>query len=127
MLLRSLFVAQMMRTSTVTSLSPPTRLKDWPCSTLSNFACTSGGSSPTSSRKSVPPSACSKRPAWRSRAPVNAPRSKPKSSLSMRDPGSTAQLTLTKGALRLADICWIVVATTSLPQPDSPVTITVAS
>ena len=78
------------------------------------------GISLISSRKSVPPSACSKRPAWRSRAPVNAPRSKPKSSLSMRDPGSTAQLTLTKGALRLADICWIVVATTSLPQPDSP-------
>lgn len=32
----------MMRTSTVTSLSPPTRLKDWPCSTLSSFACTPG-------------------------------------------------------------------------------------
>jgi len=38
------------------------------------------GSSPTSSRKSVPPSASSKRPKRRWRAPVKAPFSWPKSS-----------------------------------------------
>lgn len=86
-----------------------------------------GGKSPTSSRKSVPWSACSKSPMWRSRAPVKAPRSKPKSSLSIRLSGKAAQLTRTKGALRLRDICPIAVATTSFPTPDSPVSITVAS
>ena len=40
--------------------------------------------SPTSSRKSVEPCACSKRPMRRATAPVNAPFSWPKNSLSMR-------------------------------------------
>ena len=44
------------------SLSEPMRCS-WPfCSTRSSFACTASGSSPTSSRKSVPPSASSNLP-----------------------------------------------------------------
>ena len=55
------------------------------------------GSSPTSSRKMVPPDARSNRPGfWRS-APVKAPRSWPKSSLSIRPSGSAPQLTRIEG------------------------------
>ena len=56
------------------------------------------GSSATSSRKSVPPFARSNLPMWRSTAPVNAPFSWPKSSLSIYDAGSAAQFTATKAA-----------------------------
>jgi hypothetical protein len=53
--------------------------------------------SPISSRKSVPPCACSKKPRFLACAPVNAPRSWPKSSLSMSSRGMAAQLTFTNG------------------------------
>jgi hypothetical protein len=52
------------------------------------------GSSPTSSRKIVEPSAISKRPACRASAPVKAPFSRPNSSDSIKLVGSAAQLTL---------------------------------
>src|SRR4051794_13163168 len=52
--------------------------------------------SPISSRNSVPPSACSKRPMRCLSAPVNAPFSWPKSSDSRRFSCSAAQFTLTK-------------------------------
>ena len=55
------------------------------------------GNSPISSRKSVPPSASSKRPMRSWIAPVKAPFSCPKSSLSRSVAGSAAQLTLMKG------------------------------
>ena len=58
------------------------------------------GSSPTSSRKRVPPSAASKSPTRFRSAPVKAPFSWPKSSLSRRDSGSAAQFTATKGPAR---------------------------
>jgi len=48
--------------------------------TRRSFACMATGMSPISSRKSVPPSACSNLPVWREAAPVNAPFSWPKSS-----------------------------------------------
>ena len=57
----------------------------------------SGGSSPTSSRKIVPPSASSKRPIRFSVAPVNAPFSWPKSSLSRTPSPKALQLTATNG------------------------------
>jgi hypothetical protein len=57
------------------------------------------GISLTSSRKRVPPSASSKRPGRLETAPVKAPRSWPKSSLSTRPAGKAAQLTLMKGWL----------------------------
>ena len=81
--------------------APGARAGAWPA--------VSSGSSPISSRKIVPPSASSKRPgARRRRAPVNAPRSCPKSSLSTRSAGIAPQLTLTSGrcvrrVLRLVD------------------------
>ena len=68
--------------------APAARAAAWPGA---------GGSSPISSRKSVPPSACSKRPLRCAIAPVNAPRSWPKSSLSSSVSGSAAQLMATNG------------------------------
>ena len=53
--------------------------------------------SPTSSRKSVPPSACSAAPLRSLEAPVKAPLTWPKISLSIRSLGIAAQLTATKG------------------------------
>ena len=55
-----------------------------------------GGSSPISSRKSVPPSASSNRPGLLSVAPVNAPRTWPNSSLSNSVSTTAEQLTVTK-------------------------------
>ena len=52
--------------------------------------------SPTSSRKSVPLSAISKRPTLRAIAPVKAPRSWPNNSLSSSPRGIAAQFNLTK-------------------------------
>ena len=57
--------------------------------------------SPTSSRKSVPPCACSKDPICCLCAPVNDPFSCPNNSLSISSPGIAAQFTATNGpALR---------------------------
>ena len=56
-------MAAMMRTSTLRVRSAPTRSNSHSCSTRSSLACSSSGISPTSSRKSVPRSASSKRPA----------------------------------------------------------------
>ena len=61
--------------STGTSFDEPTLSRVPSCSTRSSFTWTSAGKSPTSSRKSVPREACSKRPTRRRSAPVNAPRS----------------------------------------------------
>ena len=68
-----------------------------PGGTRSSFAWTSSGSSPISSRKSVPPSASSNRPSLRCSAPVNAPFSWPKSSLSTSAGGIAPQFTFTNG------------------------------
>src|SRR5664279_5347867 len=66
---RSLFVAAMMRTSVLIGVRPPTLVYS-PCwRTRRRRVCASIGMSPISSRKSVPPSACSKRPALRACAP----------------------------------------------------------
>ena len=58
------------------------------------------GSSPISSRNSVPPCAASKAPPFDSTAPVNAPRTWPNSSLSNRLSTTAAQLIVTKGLFR---------------------------
>ena len=79
------------------------------------------GISPISSSSSVPPSASSKQPTRRSTAPVKAPFSWPKISLSMSDSGIAAQLTATKGPpFRGLNSC-SVRAASSLPVPLSPV------
>jgi hypothetical protein len=88
------------RTSADCDVVPPTRSNSRSCSTRSRSTCVSTGSSPTSSRKSVPPAASSKRPSRRCSAPVNAPRSWPNSSEAISVCGIAAQLTLTKGAPR---------------------------
>ena len=81
---RSRLVAAIQRTSTSSVRLPPTRSNRRSWSTRSSLAWSSGLSSPTSSRKNVPPSASSSRPRLRSVAPVNAPFSWPNSSLSSR-------------------------------------------
>ena len=82
---RSRFVAAMMRTSTLSVSLPPTRSNVFSCRNRRSLTCTAAGSRRISSRKRVPPSACLKRPSRRATAPVKAPRSWPKSSLSRSD------------------------------------------
>ena len=81
--------------------------------------------SPISSRNSVPPSACSKRPRRVVCAPVKAPRSWPKSSLSSRSFGIAAVLMATNGPCARGLCLCSARATSSLPVPLSPVIITV--
>src|SRR6266498_1093663 len=100
---RSRFVAAMRRTSTRMVLMPPTRSNSDSWIARRSFTCISTGTSPISSRKSVPPSASSKRPGFEPTAPVNAPRSYPNSSLSTRSFGMAAQFTLMSGLSRLHD------------------------
>ena len=64
------------------------------------MAWVAGAMSPTSSRKRVPPSACSNLPIRRRSAPVKAPRSWPNSSPSRRASGIAAQLIARKGPRR---------------------------
>ena len=79
-----------------------------------------GSSPPISSRKIVPPFANSNLPSLRFCAPVNAPFSKPNSSLSSSSEGSAAQLTFTNGLSWRLERRWSVRATSSLPVPLSP-------
>src|SRR5262245_40978184 len=82
--------------------------------------------SPISSRNSVPPSACSNRPRRIACAPVNAPRSWPKSSLSRRSFGIAAVLIAMNGFAERGLCRCSARATSSLPVPDSPMISTVA-
>src|SRR5664279_3066192 len=96
----SLLEAAMMRTSLFIGVRPPTVVYSPCCSTRNNRVCASIGMSPISSRKSVPPSACSKRPELRVLAPVNAPFSCPNNSDSIRSRGIAAILMATKVPVR---------------------------
>ena len=78
---RSRCVAASTRTSTWTVRVRPTGRTSPAPRNRRSTAWASSGSSPTSSRNTVPPSASRRSPACRSTAPVNAPRSWPKSSL----------------------------------------------
>ena len=71
-----------------------------PASTRSTLACVAGGMSPISSRKIVPPWAASNLPTRRASAPVKAPFSWPKSSLSTSSRLIAAQFTATNGRAR---------------------------
>src|SRR6059058_1746650 len=88
--------------------------------TRSSLTCVLGSISDTSSRKSVPPLACSNRPMRRSCAPVNAPFSCPNNSLSRSCGESAAQCTATNFALLRRLKLWIACAANSLPVPLSP-------
>jgi len=77
----------------------------------------------------VPPFACSALPMWRLVAPVNAPRSKPKSSLSKEFAPSVraSQLSATNGESLRSESSWMLLATYSLPVPALPRMRTVAA
>ena len=123
---RSRSVAATSRTSIFTSRLPPSRTMLPSCSVRSSLACICSGSSPISSRKIVPRSACSNQPARAATAPVNAPRSWPNSSDSNSVSGMAAQLTLMKGASRRLLARCTARANNSLPVPDSPSSSTLA-
>jgi hypothetical protein len=125
-LARSRLVAAITRTSTLRVSLPPTRsnVRSW--RKRRSLTCVARGISLTSSRKMVPPFACSKRPSRREMAPVNAPFSWPKSSLSSRDSVRAAQLRRTSGAFDRGLALWIISATSSLPVPVSPTMRTLA-
>ena len=110
----------MTRTSTEISWRPPRRRKIRSCSTRSSLTCVAGIISAISSRKSVPRCASSNTPVRRSCAPVNAPFSWPKISLSSSVSGIAAQLIATNGNVARGLSSWIVCAMSSLPVPDSP-------
>ena len=86
----------------------------------------SRGISPISSRKSVPPWASSKTPRRSLTAPLNAPRTCPKSSVSIRFSGMAPQSTGTKGPEARDDAACSERAATSLPVPVSPAMSSVA-
>ena len=72
-------LAEIKRTSTMRGLRAPTGWISPLSNTRKRVTCTSVGISPTSSKKSVPPSAWAKKPGWSKSAPVKAPRTCPKS------------------------------------------------
>ena len=117
---RSRFVAATRRMSTRCTLFPPTGVTSRVSNTRRSFACVASGMSPTSSRKSVPPSACTIRPCLSVTAPVKAPRTCPKSSDSIKPSERAAQLTATKFFFARGLFVWIARATSSLPVPLSP-------
>ena len=99
----------------------PTRLNVPSWMTRSSSACSGAGSSPTSSRKSVPPSASSNAPVAGADAPVNAPFSWPKNSLPDSDGTTVLQSRTTMPPLRgRGSSSWMSCATRSLPVPLSP-------
>src|SRR3990172_1114298 len=110
----------MMRTSTEMSRVPPTRRKLFVSRIFRSFGWTVPAMSPISSRKTLPPSATSRRPRFIVLASVKAPRSWPKSSESSRFSLSPAQLISMKGLSRRALLPWIARATRSLPGPLPP-------
>ena len=110
-----------MRMSEVMVCSPPTRWNSLSWRTLRSLGCRSMGRSPISSRKSVPPFAASILPILFLSAPVKAPFSWPKSSLSRSSRGSAGQLTVIKGWLARGLCEWMYLARTPLPVPLSPV------
>src|SRR6267143_888165 len=120
-------VAAITRTFVSMDRVPPKRSNSCSCRTRKSAIWVSTGSSPTSSRKIVPPSASSNRPRRRCNAPVKEPFSWPNNSEAIKSRGIAAQLTLTKARDERRDLRWIARATSSLPVPVSPVTITVAS
>ena len=87
------------RTSTLIGLLLPSFVNCASCSTCSSLAWSAAFISPISSRKIVPVWACSNLPMRVVAAPVKAPFSWPKSSLSRSSAGSAAQLTFTNGRL----------------------------
>ena len=118
--LRSALVAATKRTSTGTCRFEPSgsTIRSW--MTRRSLACSGNGMASISSRKTVPPSACSRRPTRFAAAPVKAPRSCPNISLSKMVSGTAAQLMATNGRCRRLLRSCRARAATSLPAPVSP-------
>ena len=122
---RSWLVAEMMRRSALLVTTLPTGLYSPSCSRRSSLVCRCGLRSPISSRKSVPSWASSTRPFFSRQAPVKAPLTWPKSSLSSTSWGMAVQFTVTIFLSRRWLCWWMARATSSLPVPLGPVMSTV--
>ena len=118
-------MAVMIRTSTGSSSLPPTLRTTFSWRARSSFTCMVGVISPISSRNRVPRSASWKSPFLSRTAPVKAPRSWPKSSLSSRFSGIAPQLIDRKRRVERGLAKWMARAISSLPVPLSPWTSTV--
>ena len=115
-------VAATIRTSVLRTSLDPTRMYSPVSSTRNNLACVCKGSSPTSSKKSVPPFAAAKYPSRCSTAPVKAPFSWPNNSESIVPSGMAPQFTA-KYFLFLRKLwSWIIRGKDSFPTPFSPTT-----
>ena len=113
-----------MRMLVFCTVDEPTLMNSPLSSTLSRRACVVSGSSATSSRNMVPPSASSKYPFLVATAPVNAPFSWPKSSESIVPSGMAPQFTAMYFACLRGDPAWMICGKNSFPVPLSPVTST---
>ena len=118
---RSRLVAATMRTSTLSVSLPPTRSNVRSCRTRRSLTCVASGISPISSRKSVPPSACSKRPSRRAtrageRALLVAEELALEERLGERGAVEAHERRLRARAAR----AWSISAMSSLPVPLSP-------
>ena len=110
----------MTRTRTLRGASSPTGAISPVSRARRRAGCTSRGSSPISSRKSVPWSAAANAPRRASTAPVNAPRRWPKRTLATSSRAMAPQLSGTNGPPETLDPSWMARTTSSLPTPDSP-------
>ena len=118
----------MTRTSSLIWSLPPTRCTSRSSSARRSFGCRSSGSSPISSRNTVPPSAASKAPRRAAWAPVNEPFSWPNSSLSISVGGIGAAVDdHERRRARAGSASWIASASKPLPVPVSPSSRTVES
>ena len=120
MVFRSRLVAASTRAVIGTAWVAPTGRTSFSCKARSSLACRSIGNSPISSKKTVPPSPAESSPSFERLAPVNAPFTWPKSSLSIRVGTSVPQSTAMKGLAAFGPLSWIARATISLPVPLSP-------
>ena len=94
-------------------------ITQWPCGRIPPLWY-QGFSSFLRSRRAVPRLASSNRPSLCMIAPVNAPFSGPKSSLSKRPVGIAAQFNFTKELEQRGLRSWMARATSSFPVPVSP-------
>ena len=117
---KSLLVAAITRMFRSINASPPKRLSFFSCKTRNNLACKLMGISPISSKKIVPPSACSNNPLCSFKAPVKAPFSWPNNMSSIKCSGIAAQFKATNGPLARGDDSCNTRASTSLPAPVGP-------
>ena len=123
---RSSLVARITRASTACVCEPPTDSNRRSCRTRNSFTCMAGDAVAISSRKMVPPSACRNFPSRSAVAPVKAPATWPKSSLSSSVSLRQPQATSTNRPPRRRLARWISRASSDLPVPLSPVISSVA-